>query len=341
MKTQEAKQKFITSRTSNGAKANTLRWYNERLGHFERFLPELPTEPEPVEEFLNTMNGVPETKRASYRAIRALYRFLEKRYRLPNPMTFIDAPRCPKKLMPTLEATQMAELRDLGDNLRDRTILTLVSDNGARAGEVASLRKDGIGSRTIRVTGKTGEREIPISEETRELLLQLMATNGGCDHVFVGQKGPLTPSGIYHLVQNYMIKADIHGPKQGPHRMRHGFAKNFLKNGGDLRTLQEILGHANISTTAMYLNLDMDDIVEKHQKFTPLHMPDMTAAAALREVEWILKAKRGEPVGAAAKRVEQPVNQSNCEAKKLASVMKTSDGASKWVTPPLPGLSGV
>ncbi len=341
MKTQEAIQKFLNSRTSNELKPNSLRWYKERLGKFACFHLELPTEPEPIEEFLDSVRGVPETKRASYRAIRALYRFLEKRHSLPNPIRFIDPPRCPKKLMPTLEGTEMAELRGLADSLRDRTLLTLVSDNGARAGEMASLRKDAIGIHTIRVMGKTGERDIPISEETRGLLLQLVATDGKYDHVFLGQKGPLTPSGIYQIVQKYMIKAGIHGPKQGPHRMRHGFAKNFLKNGGDLRTLQEILGHEDISTTAMYLNLNMDDVVEKHQKFTPLHMADTNAEAVLREAEQILKANRHGLVGVAPKRMEQPVNQSNREAKELASVMKTSDGASKWVTLPLPGLNGM
>ena len=183
------------------------------------------------------------------------------------------------------------------DNLRDRAILTLITDNGMRAGEVCSLLKHNIKQETVLVCGKTGWREVPISEETRELLLQVAAQSAD-DYVFHDDRGkPISRFSIYRIVRKHMEKAGIKGPKLGSHRIRHAFGKNFLVQGGDLRSLQEIMGHTDVKTTQKYATLNLTDIIKKHQKFSPLkavhaaEQESLFTSEALKEAEEILRRK--------------------------------------------------
>jgi len=297
MKTQDAIQAFIHNRTAKNLRPKTIEWYDGFLGRFARFCPELPMDLEPIEEYLTQVTGEPETKHAYYRCLKALYRFICRRHRLPNPIELIDPPRCPKKIMPTLEPRQMMQLLNLANNLRDRALLSIFIDSGARASEIATLRRQNINENTIKVSGKTGEREVPISDETRRLLLALIAANRAGDYVFTNQRGqPLTRHGVYWIIRAYMRQAGIQGPKLGSHRVRHAFGKGYLVNGGDLRSLQEIMGHSHISTTQKYASLNLNDVVAKHHQFTPLRSAHAAAqesfldtSAALKEAEEILK----------------------------------------------------
>lgn len=298
MKTQAAIQTFLHNRQAKNLRPRTIQWYEQQLARFASLYPEFPLEPGPIEEFLTHLPGTPETRHAYYRTLKVLYRFVCRRNRRPNPMELIDPPRCPKKLMPTLEMQEMMRLLNSATTLRDRTLLTLLTDNGARAGEIASLRKQDIGDSTIRVRGKTGEREIPISDETRRLLLSLIASDGKDEHVFLGQHGPLTRSGIYRIVRICMGKAGIGGPKLGPARLRHAFGKGYVVNGGDLRSLQEIMGHTSITTTQKYASLNLNDLIAKHCKFTPLKAAHAAAQEsffdthlAIKEAEAILERR--------------------------------------------------
>ncbi|GAI45219.1 unnamed protein product, partial [marine sediment metagenome] len=111
-------------------------------------------------------------------------------------------------------------------------------------------------------------------------------------------KGPITRHLIYAIVRRALEKAGIKGPKLGPHRLRHAFGKNFLVQGGDLRSLQEIMGHADIETTQKYATLNLTDIVKKHQKFSPLKAAHAAAQESffdtselVREAEAIVKGE--------------------------------------------------
>lgn len=301
MKTLAAIQAFLYNRRSLNRRPTTIKWYGRNLNRFAAFYPdELPTEPEAIETFLATVlpDGKDEARHGYFRTLKALYRFTCKRRRFLNPMDLIDPPTRRKKVMPTLSSQEMMQL-SYAQNLRDRALLSLFIDSGPRAGEAASLRKQNIFYDYIKVNGKTGEREIPISEETRRLLLALVTENGNSEYVFLGQRGPLTPSGIYRIVQKYMRAANISGPKLGPHRIRHAFGKHYIKNGGDTRSLQKIMGHANISTTELYVELANEEIIAKHHQFTPLRSTHAAAQESLwrneavKEAEAILTEKGG------------------------------------------------
>ena len=189
MKTLAAIQAFIHNRQAKNLSPRTIKWYDGFLRRFARFSPELPMDPEPIEEFLTQVTGEPETRHAYYRCLKALYRFICRRHRLPNPIELIDPPRCPRKVMPTLEAHEMMQLLNLAKNLRDRALLSIFMDTGARVTEIVTLRRQNIKEDTIKVRGKRGEREIPISDETRRLLLALIDANEPGEYVFTNEKG--------------------------------------------------------------------------------------------------------------------------------------------------------
>jgi len=301
MRTELALQEFLASRIAANLSPATIEWYKDRLLPFAKSCHDLPRRPEPIEQFQATVQGSPETKFDVYRALKTFFRFISKRHRKPNPMDAINPPRRPKTLMATLEANELMRLLHSAQDPRDRAILTLIMDNGVRASEVSSLLKHNIKQETVVVYGKTGWREVPISDETKRLLLQVAAESPG-DHVFHGHKGPITRHLIYAIVRRLMEKAGIKGPKLGSHRLRHAFGKNFLVEGGDLRSLQEIMGHADIKTTEKYASLNLTDIIEKHRKYSPLRAAHAAAqesffdeTEAVKEAEKILNEERRQP----------------------------------------------
>ena len=137
-----------------------------------------------------------------------------------------------------------------------------------------------------------------LSPEERRLLLALSVTDKRTEYVFMGQRGPLTISGIYRVIHKCMQCAQIAGPKMGPHRLRHAFGKNYIGRGGDSRSLQKIMGHANISTTEIYVELSKDEVRSKHHRFTPLRgvyiaaQENLFEQDAVKEAEKILEERR-------------------------------------------------
>ena len=298
MKTQAAIQSFLQSRKALKRKPRTIDWYAHKLVGFARAYPKVPRDPSQIEEFLTTIDGE-HNAYGYYRALKAFYRFLRKRYRVPNPVELIELTRPKNTDKPTLEPDQMFRLLSSASTLRDKALLTLLVDTGMRASELAGIKKPHIMAEEVKVLGKTGWRTIPISEDTKRLLLTLISQNGKGDHVFQGERGPLIRHGVYRIVSKHMKKAGIDGPKQGSHRCRHGFAKTYLMNGGDLRSLQEIMGHASITTTEEYLKYANKETIRKHHMFTPLVAVRAAAqyslldkAAALEEAEAILEGGR-------------------------------------------------
>jgi len=273
MDTAAAVQAFLYNRRSLNRRPATIKWYERNLKRLVAFSPELPTEPEPLEQFLAEVvpDQQEQTRHGYYRTLKALYRFTCRRRRLFNPMGLIDPPARHKKVKPSLTARELMLLLAKPVGARDMALLTFLVDSGCRAGEAASLLRQNIFDGYAVVEGKTGQRFAFISEETRRLLLNLVATNNGrSDYVFLGQRGPITTSGIYRIVNKHLRAAGITPPKMGPSRLRHAFGKNYILNGGDTRSLQEIMGHENISVTEGYVELSREEIQAKHRRFTPL-----------------------------------------------------------------------
>ncbi|GAH66970.1 unnamed protein product, partial [marine sediment metagenome] len=137
MKTQEAINDFIHSRIAGDRSPLTIQWYQQRLGTFARACPTLPKRPEPIETYLASLNCSPAERLNQFNALRAFYRFLRKRHRLPNPMDLIDPPHGEDKNGATLEAEELWKLLSSVTTLRDKAVLTLLVDTGIRSSELA------------------------------------------------------------------------------------------------------------------------------------------------------------------------------------------------------------
>lgn len=303
LRTEQALREFINSRISANLSAKAIEWYEDRLGPFVKFCATFPRWPEPIEDFLTSIQGSPVTKLDTFYALKTFFKFTSLRHKILNPMELVTPPRRPKIRMATLEISEMAMLLQTTDCLRDKALLNFIIDTAVRAGEVCSLLKHNIKQETVVVCGKTGWREVPISEETRELLLQVAAQSAD-SYVFHDDHGkPISRFSIYRIVRKYMEKASIKGPKLGSHLIRHGFGKNFLVQGGDLRSLQEIMDHTDIKTTQKYATLNLTDIIKKHQKFSPLKAVQAAAQESLftpevmKQAEEILKGRNSNENG--------------------------------------------
>ena len=346
MKTQTLIERFLRSREALNRKPKTIQWYKELLTRFADYYADLPADPEAIEQFLAGLSHSKVTQHGFYRALKALYRFAQKRYEFPNPFLKMDSFPDPQKKMvlPTLEPREMMLVSNAAATLRDKALLSAFIDSGGRTSELGTLRKYNIFEEHIIVYGKNGDRQIPISAETRRLLMALVSTNGKSEFVFIGLKGnPLTRSGVYKLVSRLMKKSGIEGPKLGGHRLRHAFGKGFLVNGGDLRSLQLIMGHSNINTTQKYASLNLTDLIEKHHKFTPLRSVHAGAqesffkSIAVAEAEEILKAKKGDSINAGPPETEDKADAGNVAVGETPRTKKTNNKrAKRGATPAIP-----
>lgn len=196
----------------------------------------------------------------------------------------IEAPRKWQTLPTVLNARDVDALLELPDEddplaLRDRAILHLFYAAGLRVSELVGLRIEDVHEEMgyLRCFGKGGkERVVPIGSRAvettrayrRELRPQLvdgMAT----DRLFVSRTGrPLDRTNCWRLVVKYARQLGI-GGKVSPHTLRHTFATHLLRGGADLRTVQEMLGHADVATTQIYTHVDSSRLKAIHQKFHP------------------------------------------------------------------------
>lgn len=295
MNTQDAINDFLTDRRDRNCSAKTLTWYGERLRHLAE-LPELPLQAAVLRAFISRGGREPESRHGTYRALHAFYTWLREERRIKtNPMELVKAPIVRQKIMPTLDPADVWKIREAAKKMetpeRDLALVTLLLDSGMRAGEAAGLRFQDIGPFSPKVRGKTGEREKPISPETRLLLEALH--DGSRQYVFKGTRGKMTASGIYFIWRRLMSTAGIEGPKLGPHRVRHAFARHWLRSGGDLNSLADTLG-ISLAVAARYARLFVSpDLIVKHRRHSLLKAATGQGALfdtdVLEQAEEILK----------------------------------------------------
>ncbi|HTM57023.1 MAG TPA: tyrosine recombinase [Candidatus Udaeobacter sp.] len=167
--------------------------------------------------------------------------------------------------------------RPLG--LRDRALLELAYASGLRVSELCGLRRHQLtmSDRTVTVTGKGGkQRSVPFGraaesalEEWLERGRPILAARSRSDTVFVNRRGTaLSRMGFWKILRGHARAAGI-ASRVHPHVLRHSFATHLLEGGADLRVVQELLGHASVSTTAIYTHLDRGYLREVHRSFHP------------------------------------------------------------------------
>ena len=194
-----------------------------------------------------------------------------------NPAAGIRAPRAARKLPQVLdpdEAKVLVEVpTDAPLGLRDRALLELFYSSGLRLSELCALRwrdldlADGL----VTVMGK-GERQrtVPIGSHARAALAEWAGSTGAGpgDPVFPGRNGPITPRAVQLRVRKLARQQGLF-KRVHPHLLRHSFASHILESSGDLRGVQELLGHADISTTQVYTHLDYQHLARVYDGAHP------------------------------------------------------------------------
>ena len=215
--------------------------------------------------------------------VRGFFNFLEKRGLVKNAaIGAVGSPKIPKsvpKALSEVDATQsVAAIGDLSVEpwiaARDEALLTLLYGCGLRLGEALALkRRDAPQGDAMAVTGKgRKQRLVPVLPVVRRALaayLALCPPGGGGDPLFVGARGKALNPGVAQR-QVRRLRAVLGLPETAtPHAFRHSFATHLLAGGGDLRTIQELLGHASLSTTQRYTEVDAARLEAVHRRSHP------------------------------------------------------------------------
>jgi integrase/recombinase XerC len=215
-------------------------------------------------------------------AIRAFYRYLLKEGKVKNnPAEGIIAPKSPRKLPKVLDADQTVQLVEINEDdplaIRDKAMLELIYSSGLRLAELISLNLNDIDfkDRILTVTGKGKKtRSVPVGQyaiksikkwlEERKLM-----TNDSEQALFVSKRGKrISPRSVQERLKQWAIKQGLPNHVH-PHMLRHSFASHLLESSGDLRAVQELLGHADISTTQVYTHLDFQHLAQVYDKTHP------------------------------------------------------------------------
>ena len=265
-----------------GLAANTTDAYTHNLRDFVEYLlsavhPKSPSEVcrEDVEGYLVALyerRTTPTTQARALSALRSFFRFLVSENIVESaPTNFITTPKCGRALPDTLSTEEIDAMLSTIDTStiagrRDSAILEMLYSCGLRVSELLSLRmndlslKEGI----VRVVGKGGKmRLVPLSHEAeRQLSLYFevrpqFVTELSDNHIFLNQRGgkALSRMAVFNIVERAAAMAGI-TKNISPHTLRHSFASHLLEGGADIRQVQELLGHSNITTTEIYTHIN-------------------------------------------------------------------------------------
>ena len=219
-------------------------------------------------------------------SLRRFYRFQAERGAMPHDPTLrVRAPKRPRRLPKSISEAQVEALLAAPDvatglGLRDRAMLETLYATGLRVSELTGLRlaQLSLDAGVVRVTGKgSKERLVPVGDEAvawiarylREVRSELA---GGVtrDELFLTRRhGPLTRQAFWALVKRYARRAGIAADSLSPHVLRHAFATHLVNHGADLRVVQLLLGHADITTTTIYTHVARERLKALHAAHHP------------------------------------------------------------------------
>jgi integrase/recombinase XerC len=272
----------------------SLAAYGKDLEHFAAYCENrsiLPEEAGPAEvrgfiADLSREGAAAVSVNRALSAVRGFYRWLVRfGLREDNPAAGLKNIKAPKNLPAFLWEAEMAHFSELPDTagilwpIRDKAIILGMYSGGLRISELASLKVTDLQGNcsAARVLGKGGkERFVFFSDEGRDALAAYLAVRGSripaespTDKLFVSQKGrALSVPGLRWIISRYDARSGL-GKHIHPHALRHSFATHLVNSGCDVRVVQELLGHASLSTTQRYTHVDMERLKEVYTKAHP------------------------------------------------------------------------
>jgi site-specific recombinase XerD len=299
----------IQARTE-GKTENTLRIYTTALTIFQRFqeLKGYSTDvtrigPEEIREFISYLQNTrafmehpftgPQKKGLTghtincyLRAIRAFWSWLlAEEFIEVNPFDRVKVPKAPKKVITPFSNDQLRAFFGVIDTkspigFRDLTITQTFLDTGIRLTELTELKLKEVNlvQRCLKIHGKGNkERIVPVGVTLQKALAKYINKYRPnpqyplSNNLFLSRDGvPLTPNRIQSIIETYAIRAGIMGVRTSPHTFRHTFAISYLRNGGDVFTLQRILGHETLDMVRNYITLTQSDLQAAHLRCSPV-----------------------------------------------------------------------
>lgn len=263
----DAVRLFLDDREASNCRPATIVFYRDQLARLIAASAQLPLDPAVLRTVLSSVKGRESSRACTFRALRALYRWLLSQHLIDeNPMSLVRSPKVLKVRPRILDRPDVRDLLGVEISPRDRAMVTLLLDCGIRSGELRTLRGQDLRDEYIEVTGKSGERRVPVHPET---MAQLRALVGDpTEPVFRTVDGrPLTRNRAYLIIRRALELAGLdRTTKRGPHLLRHSMATDWVRQGGSLAGLQELLGHANVTTTMIYVSLAQKDVTEEHAR---------------------------------------------------------------------------
>lgn len=262
---------------------NTLDSYEENLIMFDNYLNKCTSSitTDNIRDFLVTLNNKSDRTRAHYiTVLNNYFTFLTSEKIIKNnPCEEISQPKLSKKLPNYLTVEEIDNLLDIDLNspldFRNKAMLELLYASGLRISELLNLKLNDVSfdEDILKVVGKGDkQRIVPIGDIALEYLKlyiddyrNLILRNKNSEYLFINNNGnQMTRQGFFKILKK---QCDLKGIKKevSPHTLRHSFASHLLNNGADLRTIQELLGHSDISTTQVYTHLISEKLKEDYK----------------------------------------------------------------------------
>ena len=274
-----------------GLSENTLSAYRSDLTQFSFWLEHkkvdlLKVEAKDILAYLSSLeNASVRTVARRLSSLRRLYEYLLRENKIKqNPVSNVDAPRLGRTLPKSLTEDEVENLLNAPDTapatgVRNKAMLELLYATGLRVTELVSLTIQQVNLRqgVVRVTGKGNkERLVPMGEEANAWIERYLSSarseilgNAITDAMFPSNRGKaMTRQTFWHMVKRYAVVAEIK-KTLSPHVLRHAFATHLINHGADLRVVQMLLGHSDISTTQIYTHVARERLKDLHAEHHP------------------------------------------------------------------------
>jgi integrase/recombinase XerD len=281
---------------ADGLSKNTLGAYRSDLALFAGWLAEsggsiVGADATAINAYLAHLHARPggikaTSQRRLMASLRRCYRWLRDQGRMQaDPLLNIDKPRQAQRFPKTLSERQVEDLLGAPDlatalGLRDRAMLELLYATGLRVSELVGIRlfELSLNDNVVRVMGKgSKERLVPLGEVAADWLRRYLAGSRNellkqrvSDAIFITVRGAaMTRQMFWNLIKKYALRVGIPQERISPHVLRHAFATHLLNHGADLRVVQLLLGHADISTTQVYTHVARERLKQLHHQHHP------------------------------------------------------------------------